>query len=187
MATRAKTSKVKAAVKTAVKKVTAKKAKPANKAPAKPAAKKKAAPARAPAARAAAKPAASLRASGMTVDKYVATKAKAPWKAVMAELRQTVRTACPEATETIKWGQVVFECGGPFAWMKAFNNYVGFGFWRGAELEDPDRILHGTGNRMRHIKLDDPDTLPIAKIDALVRQSVDLNRRKGSPTLRANR
>lgn len=123
-------------------------------------------------------------ASQLTVEQYVATKVPPPWRSVMAELRMVVKTACPEAEECIKWGQPVFECDGPFAWMKAHGKYVNFGFWRGAELTDPDGILEGEGDRMRHVKIRDPEQVPAGKIDALIREAVALNREKGSPVLR---
>lgn len=189
------TSKAKSAVKRAAKKVTrtakkitAKKKPAAKKAPArKPAAKpaKKMAPRRA--ARAVSTPPPSPEVDfreHRDVDAWIATKVQAPWKAVMAELRATVMTACPGAEEAIKWGQPVFLCNGPFAWMKPAKNYVNFGFWRGTELEDPDGILEGTGGRMRHVKVRDPENVPVAKIDALVRQAVALNLEKGDPTKR---
>ncbi len=118
------------------------------------------------------------------VEQFVATQVRPPWRAVMAELRMVVKTACPEATEAFKWGQPVYECNGPFAWMKAYENHVNFGFWRGAELQDPDGILEGEGDRMRHVKITNPEQVPVAKIDALIRQAVALNHEKGSPVRR---
>ncbi len=123
----------------------------------------------------------SARLSGATVDDYIAS-APVPHKAVLAELRQVVMTACPETEVSIKWGQPVFECNGPFAWMKAFPRYVSLGFWRGAELPDPDGVLKGSGSRMRHVKITEPQHVPVAKIDALVRAAVKLNREKGDPS-----
>lgn len=120
----------------------------------------------------------------MTVDVYVATRVKAPWKAVMAELRMVIKTACPESVEAIKWGQPVYDIHGPCVWMRPATNHVSLGFWRGAELTDPDSLLEGKGDRMRHIKLADPEQVPIEKIDALIRQAAELNRLRGSPTVR---
>ncbi|MBX5482304.1 MAG: DUF1801 domain-containing protein [Myxococcaceae bacterium] len=120
----------------------------------------------------------------MTVEDFIAQKVPPPWKGVMAELRMTVKTAVPEANECIKWGQPVYELNGPFAWMKPFCRHVGFGFWRGAELEDPYGILEGTGDRMKHVKITDPENVPIEELDHLIRQAAELNRQKGDPTER---
>jgi hypothetical protein len=40
-----------------------------------------------------------------------------------------------------------------FAYVNAFRAHVNVGFFRGAELPDPDRLLEGTGRFMRHVKL----------------------------------
>ncbi len=40
-----------------------------------------------------------------------------------------------------------------FAYVNCFKAHVGLGFFRGAELDDPKRLLEGTGRFMRHVKL----------------------------------
>jgi len=40
-----------------------------------------------------------------------------------------------------------------FAYANAFTAHVNVGFFRGAELDDPDGLLEGTGRFMRHVKL----------------------------------
>lgn len=40
-----------------------------------------------------------------------------------------------------------------FAYVNAFTAHVNVGFFRGAELPDPDGLLEGTGRFMRHVKL----------------------------------
>ena len=40
-----------------------------------------------------------------------------------------------------------------FAYVNAFTAHVNVGFFRGAKLADPDRLLEGTGKFMRHVKL----------------------------------
>ena len=40
-----------------------------------------------------------------------------------------------------------------FAYVNAFKAHVNVGFFRGAEMADPDRLLEGTGKFMRHVKL----------------------------------
>jgi hypothetical protein len=40
-----------------------------------------------------------------------------------------------------------------FAYVNAFKFHVNVGFFRGAELPDPGRLLEGTGRFMRHVKL----------------------------------
>jgi hypothetical protein len=41
----------------------------------------------------------------------------------------------------------------PFGYVNAFKDHVNVGFFYGAALHDPARLLEGTGKRMRHAKL----------------------------------
>ena len=43
--------------------------------------------------------------------------------------------------------------GTAFGYVNAFSMHVNVGFFRGAELDDPDALLVGTGRFMRHVKL----------------------------------
>lgn len=55
-----------------------------------------------------------------------------------------------------------------FAYVNAFKAHVNVGFFRGAELEDPARLLEGTGKYMRHVKLRPGDGVDEAALKALV-------------------
>lgn len=54
-----------------------------------------------------------------------------------------------------------------FAYVNAFKAHVNVGFFRGAELADPAKLLEGTGKFMRHVKLRperDVDTRALMKL-----------------------
>ncbi len=105
------------------------------------------------------------------------------WQAeVVSTVRELVLEAAPEASEAVKWAQPVFEFNGPFSYIKAFKNHVNFGFWRGAELDDPGGLLHGGGDKMRHIKLSGPEDVQEDQFKALVERAVELNKELGDPT-----
>jgi hypothetical protein len=40
-----------------------------------------------------------------------------------------------------------------FAYVNVFTAHVNVGFFHGASLRDPSRLLQGAGKRMRHVKL----------------------------------
>ena len=40
-----------------------------------------------------------------------------------------------------------------FGYVNAFKAHVNVGFFRGAEIADPESLLEGTGKFMRHVKL----------------------------------
>ncbi|MBM4409187.1 MAG: DUF1801 domain-containing protein [Chloroflexi bacterium] len=118
-----------------------------------------------------------------TIEDYAAGLGDWRAQAVLAAAA-TIRGAAPDATASIKWAQPVFESNGPFAYIKAFARTVNVGFWRGVELDDPDGVLVGDGDRMRHIALRSLADLDGDHIARLVRRAVALNAEKGSPTLR---
>jgi hypothetical protein len=49
----------------------------------------------------------------------------------------------------------------PFGYVNVFTSHVNVGFFHGAALPDPARLLQGTGKSMRHVKLR-PGTAPNA-------------------------
>jgi hypothetical protein len=59
------------------------------------------------------------------------------------EVRELVHDGCPVAC----LGDV------PFGYVNVFTSHVNVGFFQGASLPDPARLLQGTGKFMRHVKL----------------------------------
>jgi len=59
------------------------------------------------------------------------------------EVRELLHDGCPVA------------CFGdaPFGYVNAFTSHVNVGFFQGASLPDPARLLQGSGKFMRHVKL----------------------------------
>jgi len=55
-----------------------------------------------------------------------------------------------------------------FAYVNVFTDHVNVGFFFGAELEDPARLLEGRGKRMRHVKVRSGTDLDVAALSALV-------------------
>jgi hypothetical protein len=120
---------------------------------------------------------------GMPVEQYLSTKVTG-WQADVARrLVALVQKAAPDSAVGIKWAQPVFELNGPFAYIKPAKAHLTFGFWRGAELADPKKLLT-LGDRMSHVKLTGPEALDEGALGALVKQAVKLNREKGDPTKR---
>ena len=72
------------------------------------------------------------------------------------EVRELLHDGCPVAC----LGDV------PFAYVNVFSAHVNVGFFQGAALKDPARLLQGAGKFMRHVKLR-PDTA--ADVAALTR------------------
>ena len=116
-----------------------------------------------------------------TVDNYIAQLDE--WQGeIVSEVRRIILNAAPEALESIKWAQPVYEINGPFAYIKAFKKAVNFGFWRGAEIEDPQDLLQGSGEKMRHFKIGKMEDINETVFTDYVQQAVKLNLTKGDPT-----
>ncbi len=64
-----------------------------------------------------------------------------------------------------------------FAYANAFTAHVNVGFFRGAELPDPDGLLEGSGRFMRHVKLRPGQAVNEAALRRLV-QAAYLDRRR---------
>jgi len=56
----------------------------------------------------------------------------------------------------------------PFGYVNAFKSHVNVGFFYGALLEDPARLLEGSGRRMRHVKLKAGAELDAQSLRALI-------------------
>ena len=66
------------------------------------------------------------------IDAYIAESAEFS-RPILKHLRTLVHRACPEAEETLKWGQPSFVRNGAIlCFMSAFKAHCGFGFWHQA-------------------------------------------------------
>src|SRR5215468_4967488 len=85
------------------------------------------------------------------VDAYIA-KAKPFAQPVLKHLRSVVHEACPEVTETIKWGHPSFDYKGPMAGMAAFKQHCTFGFWKHALVEKKIGLKPAERSLVRYVK-----------------------------------
>ena len=60
-----------------------------------------------------------------------------------ADVRELMHDGCPVASVG----------DAPFGYVNAFRAHASVGFYYGAMLADPARLLEGEGKRMRHVKL----------------------------------
>jgi hypothetical protein len=74
------------------------------------------------------------------------------------EVRELLHDGCPVA------------CLGdaPFGYVNVFTSHVNVGFFHGAALPDPARLLQGTGKFMRHVKLKPGTSLNAAALSKLI-------------------
>jgi hypothetical protein len=65
-----------------------------------------------------------------------------------------------------------------FAYVNAFKDHLNVGFFRGVEIDDPERLLEGTGRFMRHVKLRPGQRVNAAALARLIDVAyIDMKRR----------
>src|SRR3954447_2703817 len=74
------------------------------------------------------------------------------------EVRELLHDGCPVAC----LGDV------PFGYVNVFTSHVNVGFFQGASLPDPARLLEGAGKRMRHVKLSPGTAVNVEALSRLI-------------------
>ncbi len=69
------------------------------------------------------------------------------WFEVMRDCGDDIRELLHDGHPTVCVGDAAF------AYVNSFNAHVNVGFFRGAEIADPEGLLEGSGKFMRHVKL----------------------------------
>jgi hypothetical protein len=107
------------------------------------------------------------------------------WRRDLVEtLRTTVRAASP-LEEVIKWGHLVYFDNGPVLLIRAEEERVLFGFWRGQRLREIEpRLKPGGKYEMATLDLREGMTISPAIARRLTRAAVGLNQAHGNPTVR---
>ena len=101
-------------------------------------------------------------------------------RSIAMALRRLILDTCPELTETIKWGNPVYELpgfqqAGKVCYLAATKAYVSLGFFNGAELTDPEGIIEGNGKKMRHVKVRDLSATLSQHLVFWIKEAVELN------------
>ena len=94
------------------------------------------------------------------------------WFEVMRGCGDDVRELLHDGHPTACVGEAAF------GYVNVFTAHVNVGFFRGAELPDPDSLLQGAGKFMRHVKLGPAfDVDPGALATMIERAYFDMKRR----------
>ena len=113
------------------------------------------------------------------VDAYIA-KAAPFAQPILEHLRDLVHRACPDVEETMKWSFPHFEYKGLICSMASFKQHCAFGFWKGAIMDDPKKILSVVGrtsmgnfNRITSVNDLPPDKVMLDYIKQAIRLNED--------------
>lgn len=114
----------------------------------------------------------------LTVEEWLKTKASTLQpiaKKWFSEIKN-----CGEDVEAIFHDGYPIGCvnQAPFAYVNAFTAHVNVGFFYGADLQDQNGMLQGSGKRMRHIKIKPEIVYDEREIVSLMRTAYrDIKRR----------
>lgn len=103
-------------------------------------------------------------------------------RALVEKLRGAVRAAS-SLQEVIKWGHLVYLSNGPVLLIRAEEQRVLFGFWRGQRLREIEPGLKPGGKyEMATLELREGMSISTATVRRLTREAVALNKTLGDPT-----
>jgi uncharacterized protein YdeI (YjbR/CyaY-like superfamily) len=111
------------------------------------------------------------------IDAYIAKSADFA-KPIMIHLRELVHAACPDVTETIKWGMPSFDYKGPMCGFAAFKQHCSFGFWKASLMKDPKLMENAKAeSAMGHLgRITSLKDLPSdKKLIAYIKEAMKLN------------
>lgn len=114
-------------------------------------------------------------------DTYVA--ALDGWRReLVIQLRRAV-LASANLDEVIRWGHLVYFSNGPVLLIRAEDNRVLFGFWRGKRLREIELGLKPGGKyEMATREMKEGDSIDREVVTRLVIAAVELNAELGDPT-----
>ena len=117
-------------------------------------------------------------------DAYVA--ALTGWRrACVEELRAAIR-AVPGLTETIKWGNLVYLARGPVVLIRAEDERVLLGYWRGKRLREIEpRLVPGDNYEMATAELREGDVIAPTVVRELTQEALRFDDELGDPTAEA--
>lgn len=103
-------------------------------------------------------------------------------------LRRLCRKTVPGLTESVNsWGLPTLVANGPIGYFSVGRKHVTFGFLRATALDDPGKLLEGTGKNLRHVKLRGTGDLRRPGLRKLILAAARLDRREPAPGMRRRR
>ena len=113
--------------------------------------------------------------------------------AVARRLRAIIRAVDVSTVETVRLGDNAATYGvGPkkmtdgYAYIMPMRGYINLGFYQGAVLADPERLLEGTGKGLRHVKIRSLAEANRPPVRALVATALARRRRGATGPARAS-
>ena len=107
------------------------------------------------------------------------------WQRDRVDMLRAIARDVGGSDETVKWGHLVYMANGPTFLIRAEEDRVLFGFWRGKRLLDIEPRMKGGGKyELRTLELREETPVDPAVAERLIREAINLNCTVGNPTAR---
>jgi hypothetical protein len=90
--------------------------------------------------------------------------------AVLNVLRKLIHETVANVSEEIKWNMPVFNNGKDFAYLRVSKKHITLGFYNIDKIKDPDNLLEGEGNTLKHIKIRNKEEVRAKTISEWLKQ-----------------
>lgn len=78
---------------------------------------------------------------------------------ILEALRKLIHETVDNVSEEIKWGFPVFATTKDFVYLRFAKKHITLGFYNVNKIQDPDNLLEGQGNTLKHIKIKSKDEI----------------------------
>jgi len=113
-------------------------------------------------------------------DEYVARLSG--WRRACVEQLRANVCAAGDLEEAVKWGHLVYSSNGPVLLIRAEEQRVLFGFWRGQRLQKIEPRLQPSGDyEMATLHLSEDVTASTSIVRKLTKEAIALNKALGDP------
>ena len=103
-----------------------------------------------------------------------------PLRPVTIRLKELLLSADPDACIVVRLGDRAATFGiGPkkmsegYCYILPYAGWVNLGFYRGVDISDPDKLLEGTGAKMRHIKVRSIEECNNPSLVSMIRKAIE--------------
>ncbi|SOC44569.1 DUF1801 domain-containing protein [Salinicoccus kekensis] len=98
-------------------------------------------------------------------------------KVITEELRAIILDTSEELIEELKWGMPNYSYYGLAAYLQTAKSHVNFGIHNGGKIMDKDtrKLLEGSGEKMKHIKVRSTDDIDRQYFQKLIEAIMTLN------------
>lgn len=91
---------------------------------------------------------------------------------LMQKLRNIVFSNYPDTNERMMYGGIMFSLKDDFGGLFVRKNHISFEFGSGVFMDDPHKILEGTGKLRRHLKIRSLSDINDKTVDFFVKQAI---------------